>query len=50
LCRKENVGKIATCRLIAAGGIIPATFPMNPGAYNFPGDKNIYVKDNEDIH
>jgi hypothetical protein len=50
LCRKENIDKIATCRLITASGIIPATFPMNPDARTFVGDKNIYVKDSEDIH
>jgi hypothetical protein len=50
LCRKENVNKIATCRLITASGIIPAAFPMNTDARTFVGDKNIYVKDNEDIH
>jgi len=50
LCRKENIDKIATCQLITEGGIIPATFPMNTDARTFAGDKNIYVKDDEDIH
>jgi hypothetical protein len=50
LCRKENVDKLVTCRLITADGIIPATFPMNTNARTFVGDKNIYIKDDEDIH
>lgn len=50
LCRKENVDKLVTCRLITADCIIPAIFPMNTNARTFVGDKNIYVKDDEDIH
>jgi hypothetical protein len=47
---KAKMSKLVTCRLITADGIIPAIFPMNTNARTFAGDKNIYVKDDEDIH
>lgn len=41
LCRKENIEKIKTCRIITSERIIKATYPMNPDAYSFQGDEHI---------
>ncbi len=41
LCRKENVSKIDTCRIITSTRIIKARYPMKPEAYGFQGDENI---------
>jgi hypothetical protein len=41
LCRKENISKIKTCRIITSERIIKATYPMDPNAYCFQGDEHI---------
>lgn len=38
ICKSENRNRIDTCNIITKNGKISATYPMNPGAYNFIGD------------